>query len=144
MAYDMLAIPPMSDECERIFSSTKHLISDSRNRLHMDVIDASECLKSWLGEASDGVESLSKEAEEETHKGKNFSYAEIRQNRDAALEAQADEDAERVTENVKAIWVDDNEAGRDELHDEWAVSSEDDDVDGLHYDSDDEVVVMDD
>jgi hypothetical protein len=65
MAYDMLAIPPMSDECERIFSSTKHLISDSHNRLHMDVIDASECLKSWLGEASDGVESLSKEAEEE-------------------------------------------------------------------------------
>jgi hypothetical protein len=60
------------------------------------------------------------------------------------LEAQADEDAERVTENVKAIWVDDNEAGRDELHDEWAVSSEDGDVDGLHYDSDDEVVVMDD
>jgi hypothetical protein len=60
------------------------------------------------------------------------------QNRDAALEAQADEDAEKVTENVKATWVDGNEAGRDELHDEWAVSSEDEDVDGLHYDSDDE------
>jgi hypothetical protein len=40
--------------------------------------------------------------------------------------------------------VDDNEAGRDELYDEWTASSEDDDVDGLHYDGDDEVVVMDD
>jgi hypothetical protein len=71
------------------------------------------------------VGSLSKEAEEEIHKDKNHSYAEIRQNRDAASGGQADEHAERVTENVKAIWVDENEAGRDELHDEWAIISED-------------------
>jgi hypothetical protein len=48
-AYDMLAIPPMSDECERTFSSAKHLITDSRNRLHMDVVEANECLKAWYG-----------------------------------------------------------------------------------------------
>ncbi len=65
MAYDLLAIPQMSDECERIFSSAKHLISDTRNRLHIDIIDACECLNSWLGKTSEGVEVLSKEVENE-------------------------------------------------------------------------------
>jgi hypothetical protein len=33
IALDMLAIPSMSSECERVFSSIKLIISDRRNRL---------------------------------------------------------------------------------------------------------------
>ena len=39
----------MSAECERVFSSAKHLLTDSRNRLKADIIEANECLKSWFG-----------------------------------------------------------------------------------------------
>jgi hypothetical protein len=38
----------MSDEPERIFCSAKLLISDLCNHLADDVIQASECLKSWI------------------------------------------------------------------------------------------------
>jgi len=38
----------MSDEPERLFSSAKLLISDLRNRLGDDIIEAAECLKSWV------------------------------------------------------------------------------------------------
>ncbi len=48
-ALDMLAIPAMSDECERVFSSAKLLISDRRNRLKIDAIEANECLRNWYG-----------------------------------------------------------------------------------------------
>lgn len=48
-AYDHLSIPLMSDECERTFSSAKLLLSHSRNRLSMDIIEANECLKAWFG-----------------------------------------------------------------------------------------------
>ena len=37
----------MSAECERMFSNTKKLISPERNRLHKQMIEASECLKNW-------------------------------------------------------------------------------------------------
>jgi hAT family C-terminal dimerisation region len=37
----------MSAECERMFSSAKKLISPERNRLHEEMIEASECLKNW-------------------------------------------------------------------------------------------------
>jgi hypothetical protein len=33
-AFDILAVPTMSAECERMFSSAKKLISRERNRLH--------------------------------------------------------------------------------------------------------------
>lgn len=49
MALDVLAVPPMSDECERLFSSAKMLLTDRRSRLKMDIIEASECLRSWYG-----------------------------------------------------------------------------------------------
>ncbi|KJZ74785.1 hypothetical protein HIM_05902 [Hirsutella minnesotensis 3608] len=39
----------MSDECERLFSSAKILLSDRRSRLKIDIIEASECLRSWYG-----------------------------------------------------------------------------------------------
>ena len=45
----MLAIPLMSAECERVFSSAKHLLTNPRNRLKADIIKANECLKSWFG-----------------------------------------------------------------------------------------------
>jgi hypothetical protein len=46
-AFDTLVIPAMSAECERVFSSTKKLITPERNRLAEDIIEASECLKNW-------------------------------------------------------------------------------------------------
>jgi hypothetical protein len=46
-AFDILAVPAMSAECERMFSSVKKLVSPERNRLHERVIEASECLKNW-------------------------------------------------------------------------------------------------
>jgi hypothetical protein len=46
-AFDTLSIPAMSAECERVFSSTKKLISAERNRLREEIIEASECLKNW-------------------------------------------------------------------------------------------------
>lgn len=48
-ALDMLALPMSSAECERVFSSSKLLITDIRSRLLPDIIEANECLKSWYG-----------------------------------------------------------------------------------------------
>jgi hAT family C-terminal dimerisation region len=57
-ALDMLAIPMMSAECERIFSRPKHLITDSRNRLNPEIIEANECLKHWFGKPEEQEPSL--------------------------------------------------------------------------------------
>ena len=46
MALDIFSIPAMSSEAERVFSGTKHTISDERASLHMTTIEALECLKS--------------------------------------------------------------------------------------------------
>ena len=48
MAYDLFAMPGMSSECERAFSSAKRLITDDRYSLKSDIIEADQCLKSWL------------------------------------------------------------------------------------------------
>jgi hypothetical protein len=48
-ALDILAVPPMSDECERLFSSTSILLEKRRRRLGMDIIEANECLRSSYG-----------------------------------------------------------------------------------------------
>ena len=47
MALDILAIPAMSSEIERVFSSSALLLTDRRNRLKEDIIEASECMRSW-------------------------------------------------------------------------------------------------
>lgn len=47
MALDILSIPCMSDEPERIFSLSGHLIAPRRSRLKPDIIEASECLGNW-------------------------------------------------------------------------------------------------
>ena len=48
MALDILAIPAMSAEVERVFSSASLTITDRRNRLGDKVVEAIECQKSWL------------------------------------------------------------------------------------------------
>jgi hAT family C-terminal dimerisation region len=48
MACDVLSIPAMSAECERVFSSSKLLLSDRRARLKEEIIEASECLRAWV------------------------------------------------------------------------------------------------
>ena len=53
-ALDMLAIPMMSAECERVFSSAKHLITDARSRLNVEIIEANGCLKAWFDEPKPG------------------------------------------------------------------------------------------
>jgi hAT family C-terminal dimerisation region len=47
MAFDILSIPAMSAETERVFSGVKLTISPTRNRLGEDVIEATECLNRW-------------------------------------------------------------------------------------------------
>jgi hypothetical protein len=47
MAIDILSIPAMSAEPERVFSGAKHTLTQHRNRLGMEPIRAFECLKSW-------------------------------------------------------------------------------------------------
>jgi hypothetical protein len=37
----------MSAELERLFSATKLIISDTRNKLSIQMIEALACLKSW-------------------------------------------------------------------------------------------------
>ena len=49
MALDILSIPAMSAEPERLFSGAKITITDRRNKLGIESIQAIECLKSWLG-----------------------------------------------------------------------------------------------
>lgn len=52
MALDILSIPAMSAEPERLFSGAKITITDRRNQLGIESIQAIECLKSWLGGSS--------------------------------------------------------------------------------------------
>jgi hypothetical protein len=47
MALSIHSIPAMSAEVERVFRSSKLLISDHRNRLGDDLICMVECMKSW-------------------------------------------------------------------------------------------------
>ena len=48
MAIDLFSAPAMSSECERVFSQAKKLVTDERNRLAADTIEACECQKNWL------------------------------------------------------------------------------------------------
>jgi len=47
MVLDLLAIPAMSAEVDRVFSSTGVMVTDRRNRLWEDVVEVVECMKSW-------------------------------------------------------------------------------------------------
>ena len=52
MALDVLSIPAMLAEPERLFSGAKITITDRRNRIGIESIEATECLKSWLSKGS--------------------------------------------------------------------------------------------
>ena len=47
MALNVLSVPAMSDEPERLFSSAGLTLTDRRNRAGIDFIEALEQLKSW-------------------------------------------------------------------------------------------------
>jgi hypothetical protein len=47
MAIDVLSIPAMSDEPERVFSGGRRTISWERSSLHPETIEHTECLKHW-------------------------------------------------------------------------------------------------
>jgi hypothetical protein len=48
MAFDVFGVPLMSDNNERSFSSGRDMITYRRTRLVNDVIEACQCLRSWL------------------------------------------------------------------------------------------------
>ena len=48
MAINMLSIPAMSAEPERLLSGSKLTVTDIRNKLGVESIEATECLKSWF------------------------------------------------------------------------------------------------
>jgi hypothetical protein len=61
MALDLLSIPAMSAEVERLFSSANITIIDCRNRIGVDAVEAIKCLKSWL--RKDNISWLDSEVE---------------------------------------------------------------------------------
>ena len=48
MAIDILSIPAMSDEPERVFSGARRTISWDRAQLSAENIEKLECLKCWM------------------------------------------------------------------------------------------------
>jgi len=48
MAQDYLTIMSTSVPCEQFFSMAEKQITQTRNRLHPDTVQACLCLKSWL------------------------------------------------------------------------------------------------
>jgi hAT family C-terminal dimerisation region len=48
LAYELLSIPAMSDEPERIFSAARRTISWERSQLGPALIEQSECMKHWI------------------------------------------------------------------------------------------------
>jgi len=50
MALNIFSIPAMSADPERLFSSSKHILRDTGNRLKCEALEALECLKSWAKE----------------------------------------------------------------------------------------------
>ncbi len=49
MAIDILSIPGMSDEAERVFSGARQTVTDFRGSLKASSIEMLECIKSWMG-----------------------------------------------------------------------------------------------
>ena len=47
MAFDFLAIPAMSSECERVFSSCAKLTTPESSKLSGETLWHQECLKNW-------------------------------------------------------------------------------------------------
>ena len=67
MAIDILSIPAVSDEPERVFSGAMRTISWDRMRLGISNIEKSQCLKSWI---ASGL--ISEEVEEDEDDSQGF------------------------------------------------------------------------
>ncbi|OBS15743.1 hypothetical protein FPOA_13469 [Fusarium poae] len=129
MALDVLALPPMSDECERLFSSAKLLLTDHRSRLRMDVIEASECLRAWYGRpkqkafedsaiglmegeagstvGADGPETVGRTGDEDVKQLlKSLSLYGFRQpmSRESSLSARRKIKSDIIRDGIPAIW----------------------------------------
>jgi hypothetical protein len=48
MAFDILSIPPMSAECERLFSAAGQMVSPLRTRMEASTIGIAQTLRSWV------------------------------------------------------------------------------------------------
>jgi len=96
-ALDMLAIPMMSAECERVFSSARHLLTDARNRLNPDIIEANECLRHWFGKPEEEEVAQEAEALEEV-------AAKMRKENESDME---DDVVYEVDSDGEIVWKDD-------------------------------------
>ena len=47
MAIDILSIPPMSDELERVFSGARRIVTWDKGQIEPETIEMRECLKHW-------------------------------------------------------------------------------------------------
>ena len=47
MAFDILSIPAMSIEVERVFSSSKRALTPDRNALTVESLERTELLRNW-------------------------------------------------------------------------------------------------
>ena len=47
MAIDILSIPPISDELERVFSRACCMVTWDRGQIEVETIKLRECLKHW-------------------------------------------------------------------------------------------------
>ena len=47
MAIDILSIPAMSDEPERVFSGARRMVSWDRGQMEAETLEQVECLKHW-------------------------------------------------------------------------------------------------
>jgi hypothetical protein len=47
MAIDILSIPPMSNEPERVFSGARRTVTWDRGQMEAETIEIRECLKHW-------------------------------------------------------------------------------------------------
>jgi hypothetical protein len=47
MAIDILSIPPMSDELERVFLGARRTVTWDKGQIEPETIEMRECLKHW-------------------------------------------------------------------------------------------------
>ena len=91
----MLAILIMFTKCERVFSSAKHLFTNTRNYLNLNIIKANECLRHWFG----------KPEEDEADQG-------AKESKEATIKAMEESDIEddivyKVDSDNEIVWKDD-------------------------------------
>jgi hAT family protein len=60
MALDILSIPAMAADPERLFSSAGLTVTDRRNHLSIESIEALECIKSWVKLLEAGIRLVNK------------------------------------------------------------------------------------